>query len=210
MMLTWCDAIGEHTDERPVVAKQVAGMVSQQPARDQFVDSSEDQVGCKTGTDVSSECAQLLALRDDVSHPIQILAEFTTGEKAHKSSRMTSFDLQYMGQRMIASNGFKVEANHQAQLLDRVIRARNLLVETNDEAAEDVVENRHQEMLFALEVEIQRAVGDLGLGSDIGHPGGEIPLGGKDLDGGAEDPVSLLLSGRQLAALHAFGHATST
>ncbi len=121
--------------------KKISGVVRQQPTRDKFIDRAEDQVRRQSGTDVTAERTHLLALLDNVAHPVQILAEFTTRKQAHESSRMTGFDLKNVGQVVVSPEGFEVQTDHYAEFLNRILKGCDLFIQAFDKATQNAIED---------------------------------------------------------------------
>lgn len=81
------------------------------------------------------------------------------------------------------------------QLRARIRDLLQLFVGNAQEQREGVFKRRHQDLLFAFEVEIDRAVGYVGLARDIRDTGIEVSVLGEDVYGGLQDAVALFRAG---------------
>jgi uncharacterized membrane protein YgcG len=66
-----------------------------------------------------------------------------------------------------------------------------------------LAEDRDEEIFLAVEVEVDRAVGDAGRLRDLGDLGVEVAVAGEDVDRRAEDALALARAAERLAGLRA-------
>ena len=99
------------------------------------------------------------------------------------------------GQVAVCAESFEVLARDAAELLARVFYLRQLLAPGGDGLRRVVLEDGAKDFFLALEVEVDRAVGDARDARHVRHLRVEVAVSREDLRGGAEDCLALVARG---------------
>ena len=113
------------------------------------------------------------------------------GELRQELCALAQLGLEDHRQPPVRREAREVQFGKALELGARIGDLLQLFVRNPQEQREGMLERRHEDLLFALEVEVDRAVGDVGLARDIGDAGVEIAVLSEYVNGCLQDPVSL-------------------
>src|SRR5205814_990958 len=113
----------------------------------------------------------------------------------HELRRAAQLDLKDDREVAIRAQAFEVQACDATQLFARVCETGDLAPCLFQRSRNAAIEDRVQQFFFALEVEIDRAVGDTGGARHVRHLRVEVAVAREDLGGGAQDGRALICAG---------------
>src|SRR5882672_11355328 len=148
------------------------------------------------------ELAARLAVGDDAAQHAQEVGELRVVVLLHELARLPELDRQHLGRRRFVRHQLQVGVDEGAQLLGRW-PVRDRLAQPVVDLLHPVLEQRDQQVVLALEVEVDRAIGDAGLSGDVRDPRGEEPVAREDPLRGDQDPLALVAAA--IAAVSALG-----
>ena len=137
------------------------------------------------------ELAAGLAVGDDPAEHAQKIRELRIVVLLHELARLAELDGEHLGHGGLVGDQLQVGVDERAQLLGRCPPGDRLAQPLVD-LPHPVLEQRDQQVVLALEVEIDRSVGDPGVLGDLGDPRREEPVAREDPLGGREDPLALV------------------
>jgi hypothetical protein len=142
--------------------------------------------------DLRVELAALLARGDDAAEQAQKIRELRVLVLLHELARLAELDRQHLGGSGLVGDQLQVAPDERAQLRQRRLLLRDLRAQLVVDLVHPRLEQRDQQVVLVLEVEVDRAVGDPGVLRDLRHPRGEKPALGEHALGGLQDPLALV------------------
>ena len=140
--------------------------------------------------DVGAEQPVALAVGDRLADQPEVVAQQRRGKALHELRRLPQLDLKDDREVAIGAEAGEVAAGQAAQPLGRIAQIGDRGAAGLQTLAHAALEDRDEQVVFAFEVEIDRAGGDAGGAGDVGDLGVEEAALGEDVDGGAEDGVA--------------------
>ena len=144
------------------------------------------------GVDVGAEHAGLLAVGDRLADQPEVVAQQRRREALHELHRLAQLDLEDDGEVAVAAEPFEVQPGDAAQPLGGIGDAVERGAALGEHLAHRALEDRDQQVVLALEVEIDGAGRHAGGAGDVGDLRLEEAVLGEDLGGGAQDGVALV------------------
>src|SRR5205085_7528493 len=133
-----------------------------------------------------------LALFQNLTNQTKVFREAGGRKLFHELRRAAQLDLKDDGQIAICAEPFKVQTRDAPQLLTRVCQVGDLRARVCQRVGYTAVEDRMENLFFALEVEIDRAVGHARDARHIRDLRIEVAVASEDLNGGAQNGLALV------------------
>ncbi len=136
-----------------------------------------------------------MAVDDHVAEQAEVVAQAGGGEPGHEFGRLSQFHLEDDGELAVGAEAREVHAGDVSQPFDGaggVVERVEGGAAVADGVVHGAFEEGEQEVVFALEVEVDGAGGDVGAFGDVGDLGGEEAAFGEDLGGRVEDAVAFV------------------
>ena len=147
------------------------------------------------------ELARVLRGRDDAAEHAQEVGELGVVVLLHELAALAQLDREDLGGGRLVVHELQVRPDERAQLLARRL-AGDRGLERAVELLHAALEQRDQQVVLALEVEVDRAVGDAGFLRDVGDLRGEEAVAREDPLGGVEDALALVAASPSVAPLN--------
>jgi hypothetical protein len=119
---------------------------------------------------------------DDGGNNVNIFNEFGVAVLFHEFIALPELHLQDLGQIFFLFQEEEVMAGEDVQFFAGVVFLFKQEFDLQDDLADFIFEQRDQDVVLVVEIEVDGAVRDLGLLGDIGDAGIEKAFFGKDLD----------------------------
>jgi len=163
-------------------------LIGEDPGGDHFVEDAEDGLRDELGMERSAEDASLLSMLDDGPQNLEVLADFLLRELAHELQAVAQLDLENDRDRAIASHRRQIRTDRASKPLLRVGDARELVPEQIQMFSRVLAEDRDEQMLLVLEVQIDRSVSDTRFFRDFGDLRVEVAGARKDIRRRTKNP----------------------
>jgi hypothetical protein len=98
-----------------------------------------------------------LAGDDDAADDAEVFPHQRGGEALHELGRLAELDLEDDGEAAVAAHAFEVDAGDGAELLDRIAQRGDAGAAVRDRLAHRPLEDRDEEVVLALEIEVDGA-----------------------------------------------------
>ena len=139
-----------------------------------------------------TECSFGLSLSDDISNDAEILAQVGRRKALHEFRRLPQLDLKDDGEVAIAAHSLEMQSCNLAKAFNRATFGGHALASGGNRLGHRPLEDRNQQVVLALEIEIDGAGGDAGGTGDVGDLRIEEAAGGEGFGRGAEQRVALV------------------
>ena len=197
--LTGVYSVDEQVDDRVRFGVEVVLAPAQHPVGGHLVEGAKEDLRGGGGADVLAEGAALLAVGDRLPDQLEVVLEERLGEALHELHRLPQFNLEHHGEVLVAAEAPEMQVRELAEPLRRIGDAGNRLAAFGEHLVHRSLEDRDEQVVLALEVEVDGAGRDAGDARDVGDLRLEIAVLGEDLRGCAQDRIPLL-AGRRPAA----------
>ena len=186
------DAVDEEIDDGVGLRGQRIAAPAEHPVGGHLVEGAEKHLGRDRRVDVLAELPGRLAVGERVADQAEVVAQVRRRELLHELGRLAQFDLKDDGEIAIAAEALEMQPRDAGQALARIGDALERRAPFGDRLAHRPLEQRHEQVVLAAEVEIDRAGGDAGGASHVGDLRLEEPVAGKDVRGGLENGFALV------------------
>jgi len=132
------------------------------------------------------------AFLQDGPDQLEIRRHLVGGGAAEELVALSQLDLHHLGQRRVLLEDREVQEHEAPQAGLGLRHLGDLAPEVGDERRHLLAEERDEDLLLGLEVEVDRAAGDAGLARDVGHARAVVAVAREDADGGLDDLLGLL------------------
>src|SRR5262245_21927887 len=185
-------AAQEDVGDRLRGVDEPVGALAQHPGGCHLVHRAEQRLGRDLDRHVGAELSPRHALVDHRGDQREVRRDLLRRGAAEELLTLAELDLQDLGQLGIVLEHLEVQAHEAAQLGDRVGLVRDRLAQRADEVGHLVAEERDEDVVLGLEVQIDGAGGHPRLPRDVRHARVVVALAREDADGGFDDLVGLL------------------
>src|ERR1039457_295826 len=173
----------------------------QQPLRENFVRGAEENAHGETGVEAAAELAARDAVAQDVAEEAEILDELAAREAFDEPRASPELDLEHRREVAVRAYELEMEVHERREpLAGRRFRTRQSPTFFED-AVHRLVEHDAEEVFLVAEIEVDRALGHLRRGRDLGDAGLVEPPPAERPDGRLEDAPALLGVGAGGSAL---------
>ena len=131
-----------------------------------------------------------LAVGSRLADEAEVVAQQCRGEELHELDRRPQLHLKHNREVAVVAEARQVPARQPAQPLAGIGEVGHDGPALGEPFAHAALEDRDQQIVLALEVEVDRAGGDAGGARDIGDLSVEIPALGEDINRSAKDRVT--------------------
>jgi hypothetical protein len=152
-------------------------------------------VGDQAIGDVGAEDALLLTALDDLAHHLDVADEMVMGELGKELGALAELGLDEHGNVAVNAVALKMELGDVLQLVAGIVEGLELFGDLLVEALERGINGGAEDVVFALEVEVNGSIRYAGTGSDGADGGVEVAALGDDLDGGVQDAMVFQAAG---------------
>src|SRR6266481_7385065 len=170
----------------------LAFAVREDPRGYYLINSSEEAMCSNGHGEFRPKDLRLLAVTQHALNEIEVFDHHVVGELAQELRAMTQFGLEDDRQTAVGAQRFQVQKSHAPQFFPRVSRVLQRRFGAGNEAVEGGVNRRHQELVFVLEVEVDRAIGHAGAFCDFGHAGVKEAVPGNHFNCRIKDALVLV------------------
>ena len=119
-------------------------------------------------------------------------SELRRRELLHEARRLPEDDGDDLGEIALSFEEPELHVDDGAQARRARSAASGAVAHEREELAHAILEERDEQLLLRLEVEVDRSVGDAGGLGDLAHAGGVEAVPREDLHGGLEDAIALV------------------
>src|SRR5262249_24581877 len=126
---------------------------------------------------------------------MEILGDPGSRKLLHEFGRAAQLDLKHDRPVAVTGENLQVAVDDALELFERIMKLSQPLAPLCECFSHMIVEDRNQDIVFILEVEVDRPVGDTGLARDVSHFGVEESVARKDFYSAAQDGVVFSAAG---------------
>lgn len=166
--------------------------LGQDPRGYYLIHGAEEAMCCNGYGNVRPENARGLPFAQDPFYQIKVFPHQIVGELTQKFGTVPQLGLEHDGQVAIRPQPLQVQKCHPAELFAWVGEFVQCGLCSPYKAMEGGINRCHQELIFILEIKIDRAVGDPGTICYLGHARVKEAVLGNDLDCGIQNSLVLV------------------
>src|SRR5215510_5718490 len=162
-----CHSSEENVGHRLRGVGEAIPALAEHPGRRELVHGSEEHLGGDLHGQLLPEYARRDALLEHRADEVEVRGDFVCGGAAEEFLPLPQLELHHLRELRPGLQRLEVQANQAAELGGRVRLSGNLLAQRAHEARHLLAEQRDQDLVLGLEVEIDGAAGDARLARDV-------------------------------------------
>src|SRR5687767_11775013 len=187
-----CDSFEEDVRDRLSGVGEAVAALAQDPGRRDLVHGTEQHLGRDLDRQIPPKDATRHALVQDGADQLEVRGDLVRRCAPEKLLPLPQLDLHDLGHVGARFQHLEVQPHEPADLRLGIVLARDLRSQSLHEGRHLLAEERDQDLVLGLEIEIDGAAGDAGLPCDVGHARVVEAVAREDAHGGVDDLLRLV------------------